>query len=262
MSLHFFVPFIPLLCHRIFHYLAHLQKWEEKNIDQTQGNFYLMLVSFYFITLASFLCKFFFNVISRETKSYTLKTNISGTKILHTGVTDSLKQCRYMHQYQKIMCMLFVFVSLSEVPLKCRWSAVEVPLKCHWSAIEVPLNCGWSAVEVQTANSQQPQPQTFHLLTPPLSTVGWSKTMRLKYLGKKGMPFFVCLKMGHHRPVLGLPSLLRSLHNLQKWVFQDGTGRQTNRLTWRLYDWGGGGSLDLTHGGRSRMKGGGGNSFV
>ena len=30
---------------------------------------------------------------------------------------------------------------------------------------------------------------------------------------------------------------MRDLHDLQKWVFRDGTHRQTNRRTWRLYDW-------------------------
>ena len=66
-------------------------------------------------------------------------------------------------------------------------------LKCHGSAIEVPLKCCWSAVEVQTANSQQPQPKHLPRLTPPLSTVGWSKPARFKNLRKKPQNLFLLI---------------------------------------------------------------------
>ena len=52
-------------------------------------------------------------------------------KSQHTGDTDSLKQCGWKHQYQK-------------VPLKCCWSTIEVPLKCRWNAIEFLFKCLWS----------------------------------------------------------------------------------------------------------------------
>ena len=83
----------------------------------------------------------------------------------------------WLHQKQKKL--LFVaFLFDVDVLLWFRWSAVKVPLKCHWSAIEVP-----------TANSQQPTVTATdrHLLTPPLSTVGWSNTVIFNNLKKKKM---------------------------------------------------------------------------
>ena len=55
-----------------------------------------------------------------------------------------------------------------EVLLKCCWSGVEVTLQCRWGAIEVPLKC------------QQPKATAtdLPLLTSPLSSVDWSKTVR------------------------------------------------------------------------------------
>ena len=72
-----------------------------------------------------------------------------------------------------------IFLCDIEVLLRFRWSAVKVPLKCHWSAIEVP-----------TANSQQPTVTAtgLPLLTLPLFTVGWSKTVSFSNLEKNGPP--------------------------------------------------------------------------
>ena len=63
--------------------------------------------------------------------------------------------------------------------IKKRINAVEVPWKCCGRAIEVPFKCRLSAVEVQTATATY-----LPLQTPPLSTVGWSKTVRFNNLGK------------------------------------------------------------------------------
>ena len=92
------------------------------------------------------------------------------------------------------------------LPLKCRWSAAEVLLKCHWSALEVPLKCRGSALEVPTATFTD-----LPLLTPPLSSVGWSKIVCFSDLVKKGLwgaqtdPPFIW-KMCHLRPILGIRS--------------------------------------------------------
>ena len=60
-----------------------------------------------------------------------------------------------------------------EVPWNCRGTAMEVPWKFHGSAIEVLLKC------------KQPSGTATYLplLTPPLSTVGGSKTARFNNLG-------------------------------------------------------------------------------
>ena len=105
-----------------------------------------------------------------------------------------------------------------------------VLLKCCWNAGEVPFKCRWSAVEVQTANSQQPQPHTFPMLTPPLPTVGWSKTARFLQSWRKKFPRFFCWKLCHPRPILGIRSSTRSLHNLQKFLISRWR-RQTNKQT-------------------------------
>ena len=87
----------------------------------------------------------------------------------------------------------------------CPWSAMEVQWKFCGSAVKVPLKCSWNA------NSQQPTATATHLplLTPPLSTVGWPKTVRINNLvNEKDPPF--C-------------SLTRGLHDTRKWVFRDVT---------------------------------------
>ena len=38
---------------------------------------------------------------------------------------------------------------------------MEVAQKCHGSAVEVPFKYHLSAIGVQTANSQEPQPETY-----------------------------------------------------------------------------------------------------
>ena len=48
------------------------------------------------------------------------------------------------------------------------------------------------------------------------------------------MPFF--WKSCNHRPILGIHSLTRGLHDLLKWVFRDGAGRQTDRQTCKQTD--------------------------
>ena len=123
--------------------------------------------------------------------------------------------------------IFFLNLFAIEVPLKCQGSAVEVPIlvpwKCHWSAIEVLLNCRWSA------NRQQPTATAtdLPLLTPPLSTVGWSKTAHFNKLGeKRDSPFF--WKLCHHRQILGICSLTRGLHVTRKWVFCDITNIHTD----------------------------------
>ena len=79
-------------------------------------------------------------------------------------------------------------------------------MKCPGSAVEVKWKCHWSAVEVPlkccgSSNSQHPT-----------ATV---------------TPF----------PILAIRSLPKSLHHTRKWTFCDGADTQTNRQTWRLYDW-------------------------
>ena len=61
-------------------------------------------------------------------------------------------------------------------------SGVDVPLKCHWSA-----------------NRQQPTATAIDLplLTPPLSTVGWSKTTSFNHLGKEVDPPEVSVSRRH-----------------------------------------------------------------
>ena len=49
-------------------------------------------------------------------------------------------------------------------------------------------------------------------------------------------PFFFW-KLCHHRPILGIYSLTRGLHDTRRWVFRDLTDTHTDRRTWRLYDW-------------------------
>ena len=89
---------------------------------------------------------------------------VDNNKIPHTGDNESLYRCGY------------TFFPPVEVLLKCRGSAAEVPLKCHWSSIEM-----------QTATATD-----FPLLTPPLSTIGWSKTARFNNQGNKyGPPLFL-----------------------------------------------------------------------
>ena len=63
----------------------------------------------------------------------------------------------------------------AEVTLKCLGSAVKVWLKCH-----------------QSARSQQPTATAtdLPLLTPPITTVGWYKTVRLKIFEKEKMHNF------------------------------------------------------------------------
>ena len=62
-----------------------------------------------------------------------------------------------------------------------------LPLKCHGSA-----------------NSQQPTATCLSLLTPPLSTIGWSKK-KLRSESKKAYTF---LKLCHHRLILWIRSSL------------------------------------------------------
>ena len=73
--------------------------------------------------------------------------------------------------------IIFFIVLVS--PGKCRRSAVEVPWKCHGSAVEVPNE------------GKQPTATDLPLLAPPLSTVGWSKTVRFNNLGKKWTTLFL-----------------------------------------------------------------------
>ena len=67
------------------------------------------------------------------------------------------------------------------------------PGKWRWSAFEVPLKCRWSA------NRQQPTATAVDLplLTPPLSTVGWSKITSFNHLGKEVDPPEVSVSRRH-----------------------------------------------------------------
>ena len=79
------------------------------------------------------------------------------------------------------------------------FSALEVPSKCHQSAIEVALKWRWIGVEVALKCQQPTATATYlTLLTPPSSTVGWSKTVHNRYLRKwdpkvekRSPPFFL-----------------------------------------------------------------------
>ena len=87
--------------------------------------------------------------------------------------------------------MLKCLWSAVEVLLKYYWTAVELPLNCRWSGIEVLLKCRWSAIEVPLKCQQPTATATdLPLLTPPLSTVGWSKTVLFNNLGEKNTPIF------------------------------------------------------------------------
>ena len=59
--------------------------------------------------------------------------------------------------------------------------------------MEVPWKCHGSSIEIQTANSQQTKATATDrpLLTPPLSSVGWSTTARFNNLEKKQTPPFL-----------------------------------------------------------------------
>ena len=134
---------------------------------------------------------------------------VDNNKIPHTGDNESLYRCGY------------TFFPPVEVLLKCRGSAAEVPLKCHWSSIEM-----------QTATATD-----FPLLTPPLSTIGWSKTVSLNNLGEKRIIFFLLI---HHRPILGIHSLTRGLQDKTSGsgcFAMAQTEKHTNRQRWPLYDW-------------------------
>ena len=96
---------------------------------------------------------------------------------------------------------------------------MEVPWKCPGSAIEVPLKCCWSA------NSQKPTATATYLplLTPPLSTVGWSKTACFNNIVKKPDPLFL--------KILSSPANIRNTFFDQRSprhpeVFQDVTNTQ------------------------------------
>ena len=109
-----------------------------------------------------------------------------------------------------------------------------VPWKCPGSAVEVPLNYRWSAVEVQTANSHSERPSPAK--SPTINNRRVQKCAFLQSRKKTDPPFFGILC--HHRPILGMRSSTRSLHNTWKWVFRDvKTYIHTYRWTSRLYDW-------------------------
>ena len=98
-------------------------------------------------------------------------------------------------------------LSAMEVPWKCRGIAMEVPLKCCWSAVEVPLKC------------KQPTATATYipLLTPPLSTVGWSKPKCFNNFGKERKMH--ALKKNYLRTILGILFLTRCFHDTWKWAF-------------------------------------------
>ena len=109
----------------------------------------------------------------------------------------------------------------------CLVSPLGMLWKCCGSVMEVSLKCPWSASSKQsTARATY-----FPLLTPPLSTVGWSKTARLNNLGGGEMKFPFLWKLCHHRPTLWICSLTRGLHDTWKWVFRDITNTQTDIVT-------------------------------
>ena len=121
---------------------------------------------------------------------------------------------------------VIIFSSSSvEVPWNCCGSGVEVPWKCRRSAVEVPSNCRWSANSQQTPATATDLP----LLTPPLSRVGWSKTVRFINLRKKDPAF---LKMANIRNRF---FDRRSPRHPEVGVFQ--CHKHTYRQTSRLYHW-------------------------
>ena len=91
------------------------------------------------------------------------------------------------------------------------------PVICHLS----PVKCHLSLATCHLSLSQQPQPQTLPLLTPPSRTVDWfAKTPK---------------KIGNGRPILALHPSTRILQFTGKWIFRDATNRQqTHRRVLRI----------------------------
>ena len=74
------------------------------------------------------------------------------------------------------------------------------------------------------------------LLTPPMSTVGWSTDWWLqkpdkvkKMREKKSLKSHIFFKIWDCMSKLAICPLARGLHDLRKWVFCDGAYRQTDR---------------------------------
>ena len=102
--------------------------------------------------------------------------------------------------------------------------AFEVP--CRASAADVPLKC------------KQPTATYLPLLTPPLSTVGWSKTTRFNNLWRKSAhTFYFFLIVSSQANITNTFFEQKSSRHpevgVSQWHRQ--TNTQTNR--WRLYDW-------------------------
>ena len=102
--------------------------------------------------------------------------------------------------------------------LSCFGSAVELPWKCRGNPVEVPMKCHLSA------NRQKPTATTMdlYLITPQLSTLGWSKTAHFNDLWQKWPPTLFW-KLFHHWPILGICSLTRCLNNTRMLVVRDDT---------------------------------------
>ena len=120
-------------------------------------------------------------------------------------------------------------------------SAIDVPLKFHWSAVEVLLKCCWSAIEVRL-KCQQPTAtaEDNTLLTPPISTLGWSTLWWLR------KPEKVEKRKKSMKPkktkIVSLQAKISNTPFDKKFVWPPEVGilqwrRQTYRRTWRLYDW-------------------------
>ena len=146
--------------------------------------------------------------------AFSPKSELSEVTIIHTG-----QKCEQEQPKPYSFCIRKTLNLLTDAD-RSNNTFCQVLWKCHWSAVDVPLKCN----KPTATSTDLPQ------LTPPLSTVGWSKTARFTNLGGKTQRILF-LKIGSSHANIKKKSLTRSLQHTRKWVFCNGANRQTNKQT-------------------------------